>query len=85
MPVGPESPCRHVVVNGLRPRVYESIRAAKVLDEFTEDPLDASGSALVLEAGDVLIEPSLGQPALPALPTKAFGLVVAEAALGHPG
>jgi len=55
------------------------------MNEVEVHPLDAPASALVLEAGEVLVELSFGQQATFSLPAELLGLVVADAALPHPG
>ena len=83
--VGPESARRQVGAQALRPVVHKALSAAQMVNEGAVDPLDPPGSALVLEARHALVELPPGEPTAMVLPAEPLGLVVAEAALIHPG
>lgn len=81
MAVGSKTTLCHVLFDHLRPHREQPIGAAKLPDEVEVDPLQTPGRALVLEAGEVLVESPLGQPAASALPAEPLRLVVAGSAL----
>lgn len=56
---GPKATLRHVLFHRSRPHFHESVSSTALLREVEVDPLDASGRALVLEAGEVLVEEPL--------------------------